>query len=78
MTSPVDVRLWLWIGRWASFIAPVAGLAAFWLLPFKLAVTLYALAVGLGMALQPVVEEARMRREIREIGRRQVDEYYAH
>ena len=44
---------------------------------FKAAVTVYATIVGLGMALHSVVEEPRMRREIREIGRSQVHEYHA-
>ena len=58
-------------------LPPIAGLLIFWWMPFKAAVTVYALIVGLGMALLPVVDEARMRRQIREIARRQVHEYYA-
>jgi hypothetical protein len=44
---------------------------------FQAAVTVYATIVGLGMALHSVVEEVRVRREMREIVRRQVHEYYA-
>ena len=71
------VRLTLATGRWASFLAPIAGLLVFWWMPFRPAVTVYAMVVGLGMALHSVVEEARMRREIMEIARRQVHEDYA-
>jgi hypothetical protein len=71
------VRLTLGTGWWASLLAPIAGLPVFWWMPFKPAVTVYAMIVGLGMALHSVVEEARMRREIREIARRQVHEYDA-
>jgi hypothetical protein len=71
------VRLTLATGRCASVLAPIAGLLVFWWMPFKPAVTVYAIVVGLGMALRAVVEEARMRREITEIARRQVHEYYA-
>lgn len=60
------------VAQWVSFLAPVAGLGVFWLAPFKPAVTLYALIVGLGMVLLQAVEDARVRREIQEIGRRQV------
>lgn len=70
-------RLTLATGWWASLLAPIAGLLVFWWLPFKSAVTVYATIVGLGMVLRSVVEEARMRREIKEIARRQVHEYYA-
>jgi hypothetical protein len=45
--------------------------------PFKAAVRVHAAIVGLGMALDSVVEEARMRRETGEISRRQEDGYYA-
>lgn len=67
----------LTLARWAALLAPIAGLLVFWWMPFKPAVTVYAIVVGLGMALRSVVEEARMRREIKEIARRQVHEYYA-
>ncbi len=70
-------RLTIATGWWASLLAPIAGLLVFWWLPSKSAVTVYALIVGLGMMLRPVVEEARIRREIREIARRQVHEYHA-
>lgn len=71
------VRLTFATGWWASLLAPIAGLLVFWWMPFKSAVTVYAIVVGIGMALRSVVEEARMRCEIKEIARRQVHEYYA-
>ena len=64
-------------GRWVAFVAPVVGLGVFWLLPFKPAVTVYAIVVALGMAFGSVIEEARMRHEIKAIARRQVHEYHA-
>ena len=75
LSSSLD-RLALAAGWWASLLAPIGGLLVFWWLPFKPAVTVYAAIVAVGMVLRSVVEEARMRREIREIARRQVHEYY--
>lgn len=75
--SSLLVRLTLATGWWASLLAPIAGLLVFSWLPFKPAVTVYAAIVGLGMVLHSVVEEARMRREIREIARRLVHDYCA-
>lgn len=65
------------IGRWVGFLAPVAGLLVFWVLPFKAAVTVYAVIAGLAMVLQSLVEEAHTRRLIEEIKRREVHAYYA-
>jgi H+/gluconate symporter-like permease len=45
--------------------------------PFKPAVTLYALIVALGIVLYEVVEGAGASQEIQEILRRQVNEYDA-
>ncbi len=71
-------RLALETGWWASLLAPIAGLLVFWWIPFKPAVTVYAMIAGLGMALHSAVEEARMCREIRKIARRQMHEYHAY
>lgn len=58
------IRLGLRAGEWAAFLAPVAGLLVFWLLPFKPAVTLYVLIAGLGIVLLKVVELRRLALEI--------------
>ncbi len=71
------IRLGLSIGRWVASLAPVAGLILFWSLPFKPAVTLYVVVVGLGIVLLEVVESARVSLEMEDIVRRQMDEYYA-
>lgn len=71
------LRLTLSSGWWVWLLPPIAGLLVFWWMPFKPAVTVYAIIVGLGMALHSVVEEARMRREIEEIARRLVHEHDA-
>jgi hypothetical protein len=67
----------LWAGWWVWLLPPIAGLLVFAWVPLEAAMTVYAIIVGLGMVLGSVVEEARMRREIRQIARRQVHEYYA-
>lgn len=72
------IDLALGVAQWAAFAAPVLGLLVFWVVPFKPAVTLYALIAGLGVVLPKAVDLVRTSREIEEIARREVYEYYAH
>lgn len=62
--------LGLQAGPWAAFLAPALGLVVFWLFPFKPAVTLYVLIVGLGIVLLKVIELSRLSFETEEIVRR--------
>lgn len=69
-TTRAVIALGLRAGQWAPFLAPVLGLLVFWLLPFKPAVTVYVLIVGLGIVLLKVVELNRLSFEINEFLRR--------
>lgn len=64
------ISLGLQAGQRAAFLAPALGLVVFWLFPFKPAVTLYVLIVGLGIVLLKVIELSRLSFETEEIVRR--------
>lgn len=66
------------LGQWVAFLAPVLGLLVFRLFPFKPAVTLYVVIVGLGIVLLKVIELTRLSCESEEIVRRKVHEDYSH
>lgn len=53
-----------------SCLSPVAGLAVFWWLPFKPAVTFYVLISGLAYALLKWIELARLSADLDEILRK--------
>ncbi|MGH7326662.1 MAG: hypothetical protein ACREJ9_18735 [Candidatus Rokuibacteriota bacterium] len=72
MRSAGLLALW-----WVSFLAPVVGLLVLWLLPFKLAVTVYAAVATAAVVLQKWLDELRWARRIDEIARRAVNDDYA-
>jgi len=61
-----------------SFVAPVFGLLVFALVPFKPAVTLYAVIIGLAVVLSKALEPARLSAEITETVRRYLHGTDAH
>lgn len=75
MTTGTLVDIGLRVGRWAGFVAPVVGFLVFLIVPFKVAVTLYAATATLGMVLARVLDEVQQRRAIEAIARREVHGY---
>lgn len=69
------IALGLRVGQWTAFLAPLLGLLLFRLFPFKPAVTLYVVIVGLGMVLLKRVELTQLSFELKETIRRKVNEY---
>lgn len=61
------VHLGFQAGTALSCITPVLGLAVFWLLPFKPAVTIYAVITGLAYALLKWIELRRLSLQLDEI-----------
>lgn len=66
-TGPTLLRLALKSGGVVACLSPVVGLAVFWWLPFKPAVTLYVLINGLAYALSKFIELERLTMELDEI-----------
>jgi hypothetical protein len=58
------------VGAGLSYLSPVLGLAAFWLLSFKPAVTIYAVITGLAYALLKWIGLRRLSLELDEILKR--------
>lgn len=72
------IRLSLGVGQRVAFAAPVVGLLVFALVPFKSAVTLYALVVGLALVLRHALDPVRLAFEVQETVRRHVHGHHAH
>ena len=72
------IALGLRVAQWSAFLAPLLGLLLFQLFPFKPAVTLSVVIVGLGMVLLKRVELTQLSLELKETIRRKVDGYYTH
>jgi hypothetical protein len=71
------IRLSLGVGQRVAFAAPVVGLLVA-LVPFKPAVTLYALVVGLALVLRHALDPVRLALEVQETVRRHVHGHHAH
>lgn len=69
--SPV-VRMGQWGRSCAGFLPSVGGLFVFWLFPFRPAVTVYVVIVGLGMVVHQVIEDAYLWRRIQKLVRGEV------
>ena len=69
------IRLAFKVGSAASCLGPVLGLAVFWWLPFRPAVTVYVLINGLAFMLLKWIELARLSVDLEEIVGRKVGDH---